>query len=196
MVLVSFPNQPDDAGLGVFQAAPNCAVDFHFRPLTGFGARFLFFRPVDGAFRFGLALPVRKHRCVASSDRGAVQKWIPTRYGKRMATCLGGSMLAAVLVGATLWLFAFWASSCIPSVDESPEVVNTEIRAGFCPMGWEGLSLPPAWSGASSGGNRWLETRMVAPIAEHFVLAAEDAGPRAAEWGDRLVVAGFGPRPC
>lgn len=180
----------------MFQAAPNCAVGFHFRPLTGFGARFLFVRPVDGAFHFGPASPVMKHRCVASSDRGAGQKWIPMRYGKRVVTYQAGSRLEAALVGATLWLFAFWASWYIPSADESREPANTEIRAGFCLMESEGLCLPPAWSGGPSGGKTGWETRTLARIAEHSVLAARDAGRAAAERMDLLVVPEFASRPC
>ena len=196
MIPVSFPNQPDDGELGVFQAVPNCAVGFHFRPLTGFGARFLFVRPVDGAFHFDPASPAMKHRCVASSGRGAGQKWILMRYGKTGVTYRAGSKSEAVLVGATLWLFAFWASWYIPSADESPESANTEIRAGFCPMESEGLCLPPVWSGGPSGGRRGWETRTLARIAEHSVLAARDVGRATADQLDLLVVPEFASRPC
>lgn len=139
VILVSFPNQPDDAALGVFQAAPSYAVGFHFRPLTDSGARFLFFRPADGALRLGPALLVMKRRCVASNGRGAVQKSIRKRYGKMMETFLEDSTWALVRAGAPPWLSAFSASWCIPSADESPDSANREIRADFCPMGLEGL---------------------------------------------------------
>lgn len=65
VTLVSFPNRPDDVELGVFQTAPNYAVDFHFRPLINFGARYLFSPFVGGGLRPALALRERRHRSVA-----------------------------------------------------------------------------------------------------------------------------------
>ncbi len=85
VIPVSFPNQPDDedgSALGVFQPAPNYAVDFHFRPRTGSGVRFLFGQFADDAaefhFRPALATPVTKRRCAASSDPASALSWIQT----------------------------------------------------------------------------------------------------------------------
>lgn len=77
----SFPKVRRDVGhaaLGVFQPAPNYAVDYHFRLRTGFGARFLFGRlgpdGCDGRFRSDALTRVRMmRRFSVASDRVVAQ---------------------------------------------------------------------------------------------------------------------------
>lgn len=197
VILVSFPNLPDDAALGVFQVAPNYAVGFHFRPLTDSGARFLFFRPADGALRLDPALLVMKRRCVASSGPGAGQKWIRTRYGKMRATFLEGWTWVLGRAGAPPLLFAFWASWCIRSADGNLDSANMEIRAGFCPTESEGPCPRLAYWEESNGGKEGWETTVVAPTAGYFEIVEEDAGLVVVDWLIRLSVAAeFASRRC
>ena len=181
VILVSFPNLPDGAALGVFQAAPSYAVGFHFRPLTDFGARFLFFRPADGALRLGPALLVMKRRCVVSNDPGAGQKSIRKKYGKMTEKFPEDSTWALVRAGALPWLSAFSASWCIPSANGSPDSASREIRADFCRMESEGLCCPLAWWGEPNGGNRWWEMT-TGRVAGHFEPVGEDAGLVTVYW--------------
>lgn len=140
----SFPKVGRDDGhaaLGVFQPAPNYAVDYHFRLRTGFGARFLFGRlgsdGCDGRFRSDALTRVRMCRFFVASARVVAQM-----QRKMMVRCRGGEYLrkGAVLPGETPWLFASWGSWCIPSADGSlVDSANRAIRAGSSLMGLEGL---------------------------------------------------------
>lgn len=140
----SFPKVGRDDGhaaLGVFQPAPNYAVDYHFRLRTDFGARFLFGRlgsdGCDGRFRSDALTRVRMCRFFVASARVVAQM-----QRKMMVRCRGGEYLrkGAVLPGETPWLFASWGSWCIPSADGSlVDSANRAIRAGSSLMGLEGL---------------------------------------------------------
>lgn len=184
----SFPNRPGDADRGVFQTAPNYAVDFHFRPLINFVVRFPSFRFVFGGLRLALALRERKHRSVAWSDRGAGLRWILKMYGRRRARCPGGWKLVVALAGATPWLFAFWESFDIPSAGEKPGFANRGIHVGSFQTEWGDPDCLAAMLVEPSGGNKSLEMKMVVRVAEHFGPAAKGADP-AAVMSSRLSVA-------
>lgn len=185
----SFPKvrrDVDHAALGVFQPAPNYAVDYHFRLRTGFGARFLFGRRgpdgCDGRFRSDALIRVRMRRFFVASDRVFAQ--IQT---KTMVSYRGGEGLrkGAVLPGESPLLFASWESWCIPTADgRLVDSVNRAILAGFFPTELEGLFHQGLVAGleGSSGGKIWSVIGLVALLVEaaHWMLVV-DADPAIVE---------------
>lgn len=201
----SFPKVRRDVGyaaLGVFQPAPNYAVDFHFRLRTGFGARFLFGRlgpdGCDGRFRSDALTRVKMRRFFVASDR--VVAPIQTKI---MVSCRGveGLRRAVVLPGETPLLFASWGSWYIPSADgRLVDSVNRVIRAGFSPMESKGLFHHRLVAGLeeSSGGKIWSAIELVAALlveAAHSMLVV-DAGPAIVESTFPTVVAELKSRRC
>lgn len=198
----SFPKVRRDDGhaaLGVFQPAPNHAVDYHFRLRTGFGARFLF-GPLgpdgcDGRFRSDAPSRVRMRRFFVASDRVVAQ------VQRKIMVCRGGECLrkGALLPGGIPWLFASWGSWCIPSVDgRLVDSVNRAIRVGSFLMGLEGLSHHRLVAGleGSSGGKIWSVIGLVALLVVAHSVPAVDVGPAIVESTFPTVVAELKSRRC
>ena len=193
---LSFPNQPGDVELGVFQPAPSGAVDFHFRPRINFGARFRFVRTGVGGLRLAPAWRARRHRSAAGNGHGVARTWSPRRCARTRGTCRGGSTWAVARVGGTRSLFAFSGSFGIPNANGMPGFASTETRAGFFPMGWGGPCSPFATRAAPSGESRWSGMRTAAPVAARSARAGWHADRAAATWTARAVAAGHASRRC
>lgn len=138
----------------MFQAAPNYAVDFRFRPLMHFGVHF----PSDFGDDALLKAHERHammHRYAAENALGACLKPILTMCERRKVMSLADLTSVLVPADGARRLSSFLASLYNRSVDTSSGSARMVIRAGFSPSVYRG----PCWScfaysEAPSGGSR------------------------------------------
>ena len=158
----------------MFQVAPNCAVDFHFQPLTHFGVHF----PSDfgdDALLKAHGRHAMMHRYAAENALGACLKPILTMCERKTVMSLAGLTKVQVPLDGGRWLSSFLASLRNRSVDTSSDSAKMAIRAGFSPLVYQGPCRSRfAYSEAPSGGSRW-ERKPAARAAGRSGLAAVGA---------------------
>lgn len=130
VALLSFPNRPDDARWGVFQAAPTDAAGSHFRPLINFDARSPSGPSLGAVRRRGRPARAMKHHCAASNDH--VDD--PRTHARTTAKSPTGLMSVVALADAIPSLSVFSAGSCdTRTASGTLGFVSMEIRVDSFP---------------------------------------------------------------
>ena len=188
----SFPNRSDDADRGVFQAAPNYAAGFHFRPRISFDARSPSVQAVGGGRWAGRVAPATKHRCAVANEPAAARR---TRAGTA-ATSRKDSTSVVEPLGVRPSLFFFSVENFDTQIGgDWLDVANTAIRVGSFPTALGGLDCFGMWA-EPNGGNKLYSGMIDAPVAARFAHAVEDADQEAVSSMALSAAAGSAFPPC